>query len=152
VHCLNAPREPVPTSDVGTFHASVWTWLGVGLALALATYLAFVLALLVMGRRSEAQAWAAFVPDCAILFTRLVRDHRVSRGNKWLLAALVGYLAFPVDLIPDFVPIIGALDDAIIVALVLRFTLRRAGADLIREHWPGPTQSLDLVLRLAGSG
>ncbi len=137
---------------MGTVHASVWTWLGVGLALAVATYVAFVLALLVMGRRTEAQAWAGFVPDCAILFTRLVRDHRVSPGNKWLLAALVGYLAFPIDLIPDFVPIIGALDDAIIVALVLRFTLRRAGADLIREHWPGPTQSLDLVLRLAGSG
>jgi uncharacterized membrane protein YkvA (DUF1232 family) len=54
------------------------------------------------------------------------------------------------DLIPDFIPIAGALDDAIIVAIVLRTVFRRTGRDLVREHWPGPQQSLELMLRLAG--
>jgi uncharacterized membrane protein YkvA (DUF1232 family) len=57
----------------------------------------------------------------------------------------------PFDLIPDFIPIAGQLDDAIIVALALRAVLRAAGAEVIREHWPGPTASLDIVLRLSGS-
>jgi uncharacterized membrane protein YkvA (DUF1232 family) len=56
----------------------------------------------------------------------------------------------PLDLIPDFIPFAGQLDDAIIVALVLRTVLRAAGDDVIREHWPGPERSLGAVLRLAG--
>ena len=56
----------------------------------------------------------------------------------------------PFDVIPDSIPVAGQLDDAIIVALVLRSVLRAAGVDVIREHWPGPQPSLDAVLRLAG--
>ena len=104
-----------------------------------------------LGRRTDARAWAGFVPDCVILFTRLARDRRVSRRHKWLLVALVGYLSLPFDLIPDFIPVAGALDDAILVAIVLRTVLRKAGRELVREHWPGPQRSLDLMLRLAGA-
>jgi uncharacterized membrane protein YkvA (DUF1232 family) len=85
-----------------------------------------------------------------VLARRLLGDPRVSRGPKLLLGALVVYLAFPIDLVPDFLPVIGHLDDALIVALVLRSVLRGAGRDLIREHWPGPERSLEAVLRLAG--
>jgi uncharacterized membrane protein YkvA (DUF1232 family) len=67
-----------------------------------------------------------------------------------LLAGLLAYLSMPFDLIPDFIPVVGALDDAIIVAVVLRTLFRGAGPDLVRKHWPGPRQSLDLMLRLAG--
>jgi uncharacterized membrane protein YkvA (DUF1232 family) len=130
---------------------SRWGWIGVGLAVALAIYLVFVLVLLISGRRTDARAWAGFVPDCVILFTRLVRDGRVPRRHKWLLGALVLYLSMPFDLIPDFIPVVGALDDAILVALVLRTVFRSAGPDLVREHWPGPPRSLDLMLRMAGS-
>jgi uncharacterized membrane protein YkvA (DUF1232 family) len=63
---------------------------------------------------------------------------------------LVGYLALPFDLVPDFIPIAGQLDDAVIVALALRAVLRASGPDLVREHWPGPESSLAVVLRLAG--
>jgi uncharacterized membrane protein YkvA (DUF1232 family) len=125
--------------------------MGVGVAAALAVYLAFVLVLLVLGRKTDAQAWARFVPDCAILCARLVRDARVRRRHKFLLVALVAYLSMPFDLVPDFLPVVGVLDDAILVAVVLRTLLRSAGPNLVREHWPGPPRSLDLVLRLAGN-
>ena len=90
---------------------------------------------------SDARAWAAFVPDCLVLFKLLVQDPRVSRARKALLLALIAYLAMPLDFVPDFIPIAGQLDDAIVVAIVLRAALRGSGANLVREHWPGP-QSL----------
>ena len=125
-------------------------WLLVSLAMAAAIYAAFVGWLYACGRREDARAMATFIPDCIVLVTRLARDPRVPRRRKLLLFALVGYLSLPFDLVPDFIPVAGQLDDAIIVALVLRSVLRGSGADLVREHWPGPPESLTFVLRLAG--
>ena len=79
----------------------------------------------------------------------LRRDPRVPRRRKLLLLAVVGYLALPLDLVPDFIPVVGQLDDAIVVAFVLRSFVRSSGEELIRELWPGPPQSLELILRLA---
>lgn len=129
---------------------SGWQWIGLSLLGFLTIYATLVLALLAVGRRGDARAFAGFVPDCAVMFTRLARERRLARRHKLLLLALVAYLALPFDLIPDFIPIAGQLDDAILAALVLRRVLRGGGSALIREHWPGPQQSLDLILRLAG--
>jgi uncharacterized membrane protein YkvA (DUF1232 family) len=89
------------------------------------------------------------IPDCIVLVTRLAREPRAPRRRKLLLLALVAYLSMPFDLVPDFVPVAGQLDDAIIVALVLRHFVRAGGESLIRELWPGPERSLALILRLA---
>jgi uncharacterized membrane protein YkvA (DUF1232 family) len=130
----------------------MWTWVVGALILVLLLYLAFLAGLVALGRHADARALARFVPDCAVLFARLGRDPRLPRRHRWLLVALVGYLALPLDLIPDFIPVVGALDDAILVAIVLRRVLRKAGTEVVREHWPGPESSLEVLLRFAGAG
>jgi uncharacterized membrane protein YkvA (DUF1232 family) len=124
-----------------------WTLFAVGVFLLL--YAAVVFALVIAGRRESARALAGFVPDCIVLCSRLLGDPRVPRRKKALLLALTGYLALPFDLVPDFIPLAGQLDDVVIFALVLRSLLRGGGEPLVREHWPGPENSLALVLRLA---
>ena len=130
---------------------SWWAWSLIGLAAAAAAYAAFVVLLIALGRRADARALATFIPDCIVLVSRLTRDPRVPRRRKLLLLGLVGYLGLPFDLVPDFIPVAGQLDDAIVVALVLRHVLRSGGEALVRELWPGPPQSLALILRLAGT-
>lgn len=127
-----------------------WGWFLVGIGVLAVAYAAFVIALYLLGRRADARALAMFIPDCIILVTRLARDPRVPGHRKLLLLALVGYLAMPIDLVPDFIPVAGQLDDAVIVALVLRHFVRTGGEGLIRELWPGPERSLAVILRLAG--
>lgn len=127
---------------------SWWGWLLIGLGVVAAVWVAFVAWLAATGKREDARALATFIPDCVVLVTRLARDPRVPRRRKLLLLGLIGYLALPFDLVPDFIPVAGQLDDAIIVALVLRHVVRAGGEPLIRELWAGPDRSLDLLLRL----
>jgi uncharacterized membrane protein YkvA (DUF1232 family) len=126
-----------------------WEWSLIAVGVTLVVYAAFVLFLLAAGRRTDARAFARLIPDCAVLVSRLVRDRRVPRRRKLLLLALGAYLVLPFDVVPDFIPIAGQLDDAILVALVLRHLVRTQGAGLVRELWPGPERSVELVLRLA---
>jgi uncharacterized membrane protein YkvA (DUF1232 family) len=126
------------------------TALLIALGVAVVLYGLAVLALILLGRRSDARALAGFIPDCIVLVRRLLGDERVPRSRKLLLGALLAYLALPFDLVPDFIPVAGALDDAVVVALVLRLLLRGGGPELVHEHWPGPPRSRALVERLAG--
>ena len=90
------------------------------------------------------------LPDVLRLLRRLAGDGTLPRGVRVRLWLLLAYLAMPFDLVPDFIPIAGQLDDVLAVALVLRLVLRSAGPSLIEEHWPGPPESLRAMLRLAG--
>jgi uncharacterized membrane protein YkvA (DUF1232 family) len=129
---------------------SWWEWLLIALGVFVVLWAGFVALLYARGRREDARALASFIPDCIVLVHRLLRDPRVPRRRKFLLVALIAYLALPFDLIPDFIPVAGQLDDVIIVVLVLRRVLRGGGETVLREHWPGPDTSLRIVLRAAG--
>ena len=90
------------------------------------------------------------LPDVLRLVRRLAADKGLPRGVRLRLLALLVYLALPIDLVPDFIPVLGYADDAIAVALVLRSVVRRAGPGALAEHWPGTPDGLQLVSRLAG--
>jgi uncharacterized membrane protein YkvA (DUF1232 family) len=124
-------------------------FLGLG---AVIVYAIFVGGLALAGRRGDARALAGFIPDCILLFRRLLGDPRMPRRYRALVVALLVYLAFPFDVVPDFIPIAGQLDDAIVVALTLRAILRGGGLEMIEQHWPGPSSSLSLILKLAERG
>ena len=111
--------------------------IGVGSALLLA-WLALVIALAILRPRGGLLREALRVlPDVLRLVRRLAADKTLPRGIRIRLGLLLAYLALPIDLIPDFIPILGYADDAIIVTAVLRSVVRRAGVDAVRAHWPG---------------
>lgn len=89
-------------------------------------------------------------PDVVRLLKRLASDKTVPIGVRIWLGVLLVYLISPIDLIPDFIPVLGYADDALVVAIALRFATRRAGSDAITKHWPGTPVGLAAVLRLAG--
>jgi len=90
------------------------------------------------------------LPDLVRLIRRLAADKTVPTGVRVRLVLLLVYLVSPIDLVPDFIPVIGYADDAVVVALVLRSVTRRAGPDALARHWPGTPQGLQLVEQLAG--
>ena len=90
------------------------------------------------------------LPDTLRLLGRLASDRSLPAGVRVRLWLLFVYLAIPIDLIPDFVPVIGYADDVVIVAAVLRSVVRRAGFDAIERHWSGTDDGLKAVSRLAG--
>ena len=90
------------------------------------------------------------LPDLVRLLKRLTADKTLPRGVRVRIVLLLIYLASPIDLVPDFVPVLGYADDAIIVAIALRSVTRRAGAQAIERHWPGTPEGLRAIRRLAG--
>jgi uncharacterized membrane protein YkvA (DUF1232 family) len=90
------------------------------------------------------------LPDVLRLVRRLAADKTLPRGVRLRLGLLLAYLACPIDLIPDFIPVLGYADDAIIVTAVLRSVVRRAGIDAVRAHWPGTDDGFAAIARLTG--
>ena len=117
------------------------------LCVALAAYATLVIGLVIAGRKGDARALVRLVPDCVVLFKRLLTDPRVDWWRKVVLVLVIAYVASPIDLVPDFIPVAGQLDDVLAVVLVLRFVLRSADDDLLAEHWPGPPRALALLRR-----
>ncbi|MFF4954283.1 YkvA family protein [Streptomyces chattanoogensis] len=123
--------------------------LGVGLA---AVWPALLLALLLVRPKGALLGEAVrLLPDLLRLFARLAADGSLPRGVRLRLALLMIYLASPIDLIPDFLPVIGYADDAIVVAFVLRGVVRRTGVEAVRAHWPGTEDGFAAVCRLTGT-
>ncbi|MEV6489371.1 DUF1232 domain-containing protein [Actinoplanes sp. NPDC051633] len=126
--------------------------LGAGVGL-LVVWLALIAAMLVAGRRFERPGLGEMLrllPDLLRLLKRLAGDRALPRAVRVRLWLLLVYLAVPIDLIPDFIPVIGYADDAIIVALALRSVARRCGRQALHRHWPGSPAGLAAVLRVAG--
>lgn len=131
---------------------SFWWDLIIGVAVALVlSWLALVIALIVVRPRAGLLREAIrILPDVLRLIRRLAADRSLPRGVRIRLALLLAYLAMPFDLIPDFVPVLGYADDAIIVTAVLRSVVRRAGMDAVRAHWPGSDDGFAALSRLTG--
>lgn len=131
---------------------SYWWDLVIGLATALVlAWTVLVVALVIVRPRGGLVREAMrILPDVLRLVRRLAADKTLPRGVRVLLGLLLAYLAMPFDLIPDFVPVLGYADDAIIVTAVLRSVVRRAGIDAVRVHWPGSDDGFDALCRLTG--
>jgi uncharacterized membrane protein YkvA (DUF1232 family) len=118
-------------------------------AIALVVWIGLIVLLIALGRRALARELATLVPNLTRLFAGLMRDPRVPLRAKVVLGATALYLAMPIDLIPDFVPIAGSLDDAIVAAVALRFVVRASSPEIMAEHWPGDPATLRRILWLA---
>lgn len=105
---------------------------------------------LVRPRRGLLREAMRILPDLLRLVTRMARDSTLPRGVRWRLVLLLAYLASPVDLVPDFVPVLGYADDAIVVAWVLRSVVRRVGVEEVRARWPGTDDGFAALRRLTG--
>jgi uncharacterized membrane protein YkvA (DUF1232 family) len=122
----------------------------VAFAIAVAVWLGAIAALYAFGKPRVARELVTLVPNLLRLFRGLMKDPRVPRRAKLLLALGAVWLASPIDLLPEFLPVIGPLDDAIVAAVVLRYLVKHTGRGVIEDHWQGQPETLDRVLRLFG--
>ncbi|QJU52287.1 DUF1232 domain-containing protein [Herbiconiux sp. KACC 21604] len=129
-----------------------WAEMLIGIAIALVvTWVALIVALAVARPKGPLlQEALRLLPDLLRLLRRLAADPELPRGVRIRLGLLMVYLAVPIDLIPDFIPVLGYADDAIVVTLVLRSTVRRAGLAAVRAHWPGTDDGFEALTRLTG--
>jgi len=130
-------------------HEALRIAIGVGGGLLLAWAVLAIVLLVTRPEGGSIKSVARLLPDTLRLFRRLATDPLLPRGVRVRLWLLFVYLAFPFDLIPDFVPVIGYADDVIIACLVLRSVVRRAGPDAVRRHWPGSPEGLAALWRAA---
>jgi uncharacterized membrane protein YkvA (DUF1232 family) len=114
-------------------------------------YVVLLLALLVARPKDvDLRQAARLIPDVARLVPRLARDRTLPAGARVRLWMLLAYLVFPIDLVPDVLPVIGWADDVILVLLVLRSVIRHAGPEALERHWPGSPAGLAVLRGMAG--
>lgn len=123
----------------------------VALLVLVALYLALLALLIASGRRAVAREAALLLPNLIRLFRGLLGDPLVPRRAKVALAIGLGYFAVPIDLVPDFIPVAGQLDDAIVASLVLAYVLRASGPASLQRHWHGDARTLRRIVALARS-
>jgi uncharacterized membrane protein YkvA (DUF1232 family) len=124
----------------------------IAIGVAVTVWAVAIAALWFFGRRVAAVQLARAIPDLVALTRGLLGDPRVPVGSKVLLGGALVWLVSPIDLVPEFIPVLGPLDDVIVVGLVLRHLVRRAGPEVVQDHWRGDPRVLRTALRLAGLG
>lgn len=132
-----------------------WWWqtlISIAAALLLAWGALVITLLIAKPDKAQLKEALRLLPDLLRLLGRLAGDRGLPRGVRIRLGLLLAYLAMPFDLIPDFIPVLGYADDAIIVAFVLRSTVRRAGLDAVRSHWPGTEEGFAALTRILALG
>ena len=118
-------------------------------AVLVALWLAFVLWVwLIRPDDTSLSGAARLLPDTLRLVRRLSSDRTIPRSTRWWTRALLIYLASPIDLVPDFIPVIGYADDAIITSFVLRHVIARSGPAKLSEHWPASPEGMATLVRL----
>jgi uncharacterized membrane protein YkvA (DUF1232 family) len=122
----------------------------IALAVVLLVWVVALGVLLLVGRKIAAKRLLTLVPNLVSLFRGLLGDDRVPLASKVLLGAGLVWIVSPIDLVPEFIPVLGPLDDAVVGALVLRHVVRRAGPSVVAEHWRGDDATLAVLLRVAG--
>ena len=127
-------------------------WTSLGITIGALFVLATAVALSVRRSRAALLELARLIPPCLALLRDVMRDPAVPRRAKIAPALVLVYLAIPIDLIPDFIPVLGHLDDALIVAWALRHLVASAGRERLATHWKGEPATLDRILRLARVG
>ena len=134
--------------------AEQWWMIPAGIAAALATIWLALAVTLWIAKPDDIglQDMLRLLPDVLRLLKRLATDPQLPRRIRIVLIVLLAFIASPIDLIPDFIPVIGFADDVIITALVLRWVSRTAGADALAAHWPGTPEGLGALRRLCGLG
>jgi uncharacterized membrane protein YkvA (DUF1232 family) len=130
----------------------MWWRVLVAVLSALALVWVVLVAALLLGRPSSDRLrdTMRLLPDVLRLLGRLAKDPELPRGVRVRLWLLLAYLASPLDLVPDFIPVVGYADDAVLVAWVLRSVVRRAGPAAVRRHWPGTPEGLQALERAVG--
>jgi len=124
------------------------TFLTVAAALAVAWLLLVAFVFAARPRGANLASAVRLLPDTIRLVRRLATDTDIRRRTRWLVWVLLAYLASPIDIVPDVVPVIGFADDAIITSLVLRHVMRVVGPDKLEQHWPGSPEGLAALARL----
>jgi uncharacterized membrane protein YkvA (DUF1232 family) len=143
----------VPTSWIDVFADRPWWSLAAAVGGALVLLWVILVAALWVVRPDDLRLRDALrlLPDIVRLLRRLAVDSSVPRGARVRLWLLLAYLASPIDVVPDFLPVIGYADDAILMAVVLRSVARRAGPEALERHWPGTPEGLAAVRALTGA-
>ena len=122
----------------------------IALGVVVTVWVVAIAALWFFGRKVAAKQLARAIPDLVALCRGLVSDPRVPLGSKLLVGGALVWVLSPIDLVPEFIPLLGPLDDVIVVGLVLRHLIKRAGVEVVQEHWRGDPLVLRTALRVAG--
>lgn len=122
---------------------------GMACALAVSWLLLALAVLLARPRDGSGRVLLAMLPDIVRLLRRLAADPTTARGVRWRLLVAITYNVQPINLIPDFIPVIGLVDNMVVICWALRSAIRSAGSAAVERHWPGTPEELALLYRVA---